>query len=489
METGQGGDDMAKAKQDMKRGFAASFLALLRSKDNINVRNVRVSHLKYMLIFPLAPVFANMQGVLFSDSIQLFNLDAMTLMGSAYCVGAGVLFAFTSTKNMALVSKASALVTAAAFIVWLLLPESLPSLLTAIFFMFGLGGCAACASFAYTFTLNNTERLLGAAAISLFFALNQLISGLSLLSGVFDKTYLAALILGTCVCLSFYKAEDFSATESRPKASLNPALKLTLYFFIAHYFVEIFYTYLPGSSSPAAMAANGAVGILAICLAVALQLITRRSVWTMCNLFFIAMICTYGLYFMPEGTALRSFARYIHGFEQMGYIAAYYLLGCVFKKHGNFHIFKLCLVTILPVSMISYVIPGAISAHSPELLPLAATLISGAVFVVFILLSPAYSKYLFYAEWSDDFHAVDMTEAVRRVEESDVLENLKLTPREKEVAAFLLHGKDAKQIADELKISVHTANFHIKNLYKKLGINNRSELFARLSSHSFSLKP
>ena len=105
---------MAKAKQDMKRGFAASFLALLRSKDNINVRNVRVSHLKYMLIFPLAPVFANMQGVLFSDSIQLFNLDAMTLMGSAYCVGAGVLFAFTSTKNMALVSKMSALITAAA---------------------------------------------------------------------------------------------------------------------------------------------------------------------------------------------------------------------------------------------------------------------------------------------------------------------------------------------------------------------------------------
>ena len=83
---------------------------------------------------------STMQGVLFSDSIQLFNLDAMMLMGSDYCVGAEALFAFTSTKNMALVSKVSALITAAAFIVWLLLPESLPSLLTAIFFMFGLGG-------------------------------------------------------------------------------------------------------------------------------------------------------------------------------------------------------------------------------------------------------------------------------------------------------------------------------------------------------------
>ncbi len=466
--------------------FVKSFLLLLKSKDNINVKNLRLKYLKYMLIFPLAPVFANMQGALFSDSISLFGLDAMTFMGSAYCVGAGVLFAFTSTKNMALVSKISGITTAAAFIVWLFIPESTLSLLIAISFMFGLGGCAACAAFAYTFVLNNTERFMGAAAISLFFALNQLDSGLSFISGFFDKLYLTTLILGTCLCLFFYKGEDFLAVEERPKARLNPALKLTLYFFIAHYFVEIFYTYLPGASSPKAMVANGAVGIVVVCLAVALQLITRRSIWNMCNLFFIAIISTYVLYFMPEASTLRSLARYIHGFEQMGYIAAYYLLGCVFKKHGGFRIFKLCLVTILPLSMVSYVIPGAISAYRPDLLPLAATSTSGVVFIIFILMSPAYSKYLFYAEWSDDFRSIDMTEAVEKVEQQDILENLKLTPREKEVAVLLLHGSDAKQIADGLGISIHTANFHIKNLYKKLNINNRMEFFARFNSRSLS---
>lgn len=466
--------------------FVRSFLLLLKSKDNINVKNLRLKYLKYMLIFPLAPVFANMQGALFSDFISLFGLDAMTLMGSAYCVGAGVLFAFTSIKNMALVSKIFGITTAAAFIVWLFIPESTLSLLIAISFMFGLGGCAACAAFAYTFVLNNTERFMGVAAISLFFALNQLDSGLSFISGLFDKLYLTTLILGTCLCLFFYKGEDFLAVEERPKARLNTALKLTLYFFIAHYFVEIFYTYLPGASSQKAMVANGAVGIIVVCLAVVLQFITRRSIWNMCNLFFIAIISTYILYFMPEGSILRSLARYIHGFEQMGYIAAYYLLGCVFKKHGDFRIFKLCLVIILPVSMISYVIPGAISAYQPDLLPLAATLTSGIVFIIFILMSPAYSKYLFYAEWSDDFRSIDMTETTRQIEQSDILENLKLTPREKEVAAFLLHGKDAKQIAEGLGISVHTANFHIKNLYRKLNINNRSELFARFNFRSIS---
>jgi len=478
---------METVKQNTRKNILSSLLALLRSKDNINIRNVRLDHLQYMLIFPLAPVFANMQGNFFSDSIRLFGLDAMTLMGSAYCIGAGVLFAFTNVKNMARVSRISAAIMVAAFVSWIILGESLLSLLLAILFMFFLGGCAACAAFAYTFALNNTERLLGAAMISTFFAVNQIDSGLSLLSGLFDKTYLAALVAGTGICILLYRRSDFSIAKNKPKATLNPALKLTLYFFIAHYFVEIFYTYLPGSSTPGAMVTNGTVGILVVCLAVAMQLVTKRSIWNMCNLFFIAEIGTYMLYFLQDGSPLRSFARFLHGFEQMGYIAAYYLLGCVFKKHGDFRIFKLCLVTILPTSMLSYVIPGLFASHAPTLLPLAATLISGTVFVMFILMSPAYSNHLFFAEWSDDFYGVDMAEAGRKIDLSGMLENLGLSPREKEVAILLLQGRSAKEIAQSLEITISTANFHIKNLYRKLKISNRSELFARFSSYNASL--
>jgi DNA-binding CsgD family transcriptional regulator len=475
-----------KAEQSMGKSIPTSFFELIRSKDNINIRNVRLDHLQYMLIFPLAPVFANMQGTLFGDSIRLFGLDAMTLTGSAYCIGAGALFAFSNVKNVAKVSRISAIVTAAAYIPWVMMGESRLSLLLAILFMFFLGGCAACSAFAYTFALNNTERLLGVAAISTFFALNQIDSGLSLLSGFFDKTYLTALVAGSCVCLFLYKANDFTVVGNKPKATLNPAIKLTLYFFVAHYFVEIFYTYLPGASMPHAIVANGAVGILAVCLTVALQLITKRSIWNMCNLFFIAEIGTYILHFMPEGSALRSFARFLHGFEQIGYIAAYYLLGCVFKKHGDFRIFKLCLVTILPVSMLSYIIPGIFAAYTPELLPLAATLTSGAVFILFILMSPAYSRHLFFTEWSDDFYGTDMDDAGQRIEQSGTLEGLGLSPREKEVASLLLQGQSAKDIAKELEITVSTVNFHIKNLYKKLNIGNRSELFARFASYNIS---
>lgn len=476
------GESMEGSKNIGNKGLLASFLWLLRSKDNINIKNVRMDHIRYMLIFPLAPVFANMQEALFSDSVRLFGLDAMTLTGSAYCVGAGVLFALTSVKNMAIAARIFAIVTAGTYIPWLFMAESRLSLVLAIIFMFGLGGCAACAAFTYAFALNNAERFFGAAAISFFFALNQLDSGLSFISGFFGRFYLTSLVAGTCICLLSYKTSDYLTAEKRPKALLNPALKLMLYFFVAHYFVEIFYTYLPGASSPSAMVANGSVGILVVVLAVALQLITKRSVWNMCNLFFLAIICTYILYFSPEGSAFRYAARFIHGFEQMGYIAAYYLLGCVFKKHGNFPQFRICVVTILPVSMLSYVIPGLLSAYAPDLLPLAATVTSSIVFIIFILLSPAYSKHLFSADWSDNFYCTDMEEAISKPEQSDILDGLRLSPREKEIALLLLSGKSAKQITEELDITINTANFHIKNLYKKLSISSRSELFARFST-------
>ncbi|MDL2229887.1 cytidine deaminase [Treponema sp. OttesenSCG-928-L16] len=52
-----------------------------------------------------------------------------------------------------------------------------------------------------------------------------------------------------------------------------------------------------------------------------------------------------------------------------------------------------------------------------------------------------------------------------------------LTSREQEVLIMLLSGRVPKQIAGKLNISYETSRFHIKNLYRKLGIQSRAELF------------
>ncbi len=54
-------------------------------------------------------------------------------------------------------------------------------------------------------------------------------------------------------------------------------------------------------------------------------------------------------------------------------------------------------------------------------------------------------------------------------------EEYHFSKRENEVAKLLLQGKSNKQIALLLGISEHTVEFHLKNIYEKLGVSSRTE--------------
>jgi DNA-binding CsgD family transcriptional regulator len=58
-----------------------------------------------------------------------------------------------------------------------------------------------------------------------------------------------------------------------------------------------------------------------------------------------------------------------------------------------------------------------------------------------------------------------------------VFEKYGLTEREREITSLLLSAEPAKNIAKALGVSQSTVNFHSQNLYRKLGIQSRAELF------------
>lgn len=53
---------------------------------------------------------------------------------------------------------------------------------------------------------------------------------------------------------------------------------------------------------------------------------------------------------------------------------------------------------------------------------------------------------------------------------------LTLTTREKEVFYMLLEGMKAREIAAEASITIWGANYFIKQIYRKLGVNSKTEL-------------
>jgi DNA-binding CsgD family transcriptional regulator len=61
-------------------------------------------------------------------------------------------------------------------------------------------------------------------------------------------------------------------------------------------------------------------------------------------------------------------------------------------------------------------------------------------------------------------------------DETRARDQLPLTERELTVAQLVGQALTNRQIARRLALSPHTINFHLRQLYRKLGINNRVQL-------------
>lgn len=67
-----------------------------------------------------------------------------------------------------------------------------------------------------------------------------------------------------------------------------------------------------------------------------------------------------------------------------------------------------------------------------------------------------------------------------------IIEEHGISQREREILELLLMGKSHRDIEEELFISYHTVKNHIYNLYQKLGVKNRHQLFHLFSRSDHS---
>ena len=92
--------------------------------------------------------------------------------------------------------------------------------------------------------------------------------------------------------------------------------------------------------------------------------------------------------------------------------------------------------------------------------------------VFFIIL--ASSKFL------DDLNRLSLLKDQNELKPSQS-KNFGLTQREQEVAALLVKGSTYAKIGEELFISMPTVKSHVSNIYRKVGVKNKMELFYALS--------
>lgn len=64
----------------------------------------------------------------------------------------------------------------------------------------------------------------------------------------------------------------------------------------------------------------------------------------------------------------------------------------------------------------------------------------------------------------------------------EFIKNFSLTQREQEIILALLGGKSNKELASSFFVSEKTIETHLGNIYRKIGVKNRLELFSRLQN-------
>ncbi len=64
----------------------------------------------------------------------------------------------------------------------------------------------------------------------------------------------------------------------------------------------------------------------------------------------------------------------------------------------------------------------------------------------------------------------------------DFIKDFSITKREQEIIIELLNGKSNKELAEALFVSEKTIETHLANIYRKVGVRNRLELFSRLQN-------
>jgi PAS domain S-box-containing protein len=82
-------------------------------------------------------------------------------------------------------------------------------------------------------------------------------------------------------------------------------------------------------------------------------------------------------------------------------------------------------------------------------------------------------------------HVIGVFGVVKDLDEAQpaLSENLKLTPRQRDVLRLLEEGRSTQQIAGELHLSLDTVRNHIRRLLRTLGVHTRLEAVAMARRH------
>jgi DNA-binding CsgD family transcriptional regulator len=205
----------------------------------------------------------------------------------------------------------------------------------------------------------------------------------------------------------------------------------------------------------------------------------KKSVWHVWNLFFVFTVVMAVLAVLASRIGTAAPQYFFNGLSLIGWPAALYMLASAQRRFASYKLLKQCTVIFVILSPITTLSDDVVESKFPDALPVITLVYVLVIIFGFLMVSPYSYKYLFSDKWLSDLHKPDMALWNDKINDADRFDKYNLSPREKEVLAHLLAGHTLRMISGYLSIAQGTVNTHADRIYKKIGVNSKTELFLR----------
>lgn len=453
-------------KSSKKSGF--SFVSLWKARDELSIKNVRPAFWSAWLLFPLAIILSDLRFV--DLETELFGYDSVLLIMISYSLG-WLICVFLPPKFLSQTIKICTIILAVTLAGQFVLGFDQSSMFMFLIFHLAIGVCVACGFYVYVFTLQNAERFFGMAFIIIYYSITDMIWQYDSLS-FFLQGPGAVIVLLAFAAAAFLGSKENYPIRGTPKENKQRGYYIVFFIYTIFFIIDLTNMYIDYDAEFSIGFWTGIGGFIAMALAFIVQMGFNKSVWHMLNIFLILSIIGAGL-FIIGGSVPDITGSILYGTaNSVGYFAVIYMMGGAGKRSGSLSFFRLaCFFIFITNSVVAigfdnlywYVIYDY-NIHYD----VVVFVIVLALACICIMLTPILDKKLFNTHWSDEF-------------EQPSVDELGLTAREREIFLLLLTEDSPKQIAGKLMISTATVNFHTNNLYRKLNIQSRTQLFAEYS--------
>ena len=463
---------------NVPRRIIKSLGNLWGSGNNLSFSQIRLSQFAYILPLSIILTLCDQRNTYMTPTEIFLGSDKSTIAFAAYAVGTFFVLFFV-IKRLISGMKSLAAVAALSFGTWLILPESDVRNIIMLIFQFAIGGCAIYSTYAHVFVLNNSERM-----FSIFFAtFNYGFSVFAQQNGINNiflaKIYPGLLVLILFICAFRFKPDAFPDTSEESSNNPPKGIYIILLFPLAFFTLDVFGEAIVNRGS-GDTSLRGVGAILAVVFALIIHSGFKRGIWYLLSFFLIFSTIGILLLAFPVGARTSSVGNLLFGIgDGFGNILVFYIVGIVKKYLNGKFFWKIALTTVC--AMLFAIVAVDITVRFiEEYLAIAAAVMAVFYLLLFQFLSPRMQRSVFDSDWIDDFNKPDMAYIIMgKIDTADNFDGLKLSPREKEVATLLLRGLSLRQISADIGIAESTAHGYCGSLYRKLGINSKSELFAK----------